>query len=56
MLKFGEEVGQFLDLDDISQTGAPIAQSEALTPEQFEALFGNPLPTENAIKVPQPKR
>ena len=55
ILKFGEEIGQFVNLGNATQAGTPIAASEALTPEKFEALFGMPLPTENTIKAPQPK-
>jgi hypothetical protein len=55
ILRFAEDIGQFINQDDFRQMGAPIAQSQPLTPEQFETLFGNSLPDAQG-KPPHGKR
>ena len=44
MLLVAEVAGHLLSAEDRERIGAPITQSQALATEDFEALFGSPVP------------
>ena len=50
-MMIAEELGLFIDGDDFNKVGAAIATSEPLSFEQFEALFGNPVPHNRAPQM-----
>jgi hypothetical protein len=51
IMMIAEELGLFIDGDDFNKVGAAIATSELLSVEQFEALFGNPVPHNRAPQM-----
>jgi hypothetical protein len=48
-MMMAEELGLFIDRDDLN-AGAAIATSRPLSFDQFEALFGNPVPGNQSIQ------
>jgi hypothetical protein len=53
IMMMAEELGLFIDRDDFNKAGTPIATSQPLSFEQFEALFGNPLPDNRSPQAPR---
>ncbi len=51
IMMMAEEFGLFIDRDDLKNAGAAIATSQPLSFQQFEALFGNPLPHNGSTEM-----
>ena len=50
ILMLAQVAGHLVDQDDLKRMGVPIAQSQSLTTDEFETLFGNALPSAKAGK------
>lgn len=56
MLLVAEVAGHLVNAEDLKRIGVPIAQSQALATDEFEAMFGSAVPNNNKrAGTPGPK-